>query len=125
MNDGVVGDKLDRLRAFGEKSDHWRAVERAAFIPSTCMERLVLQVMGAWENLLGEINFSRFTEHAAATELIDPSPLRLSVSLPSSRTCAGLTTSGQTSLVTPAMSASGSLTCCTSTRSAVKRRTKP
>lgn len=37
-----------------------RDVEREAFIPSPVMERLVLQVMGGWENVISEVNFSRF-----------------------------------------------------------------
>ena len=46
-------------------------VERQAFYPSSILERLVLQVMGGWENLKTEVNLSRFTAAGPAADWVD------------------------------------------------------
>ena len=53
-------ERLERSRARVEAD---RAAEDRAFRPSENLEALVLRVIGGWENLVGEVNFTRF--HAA------------------------------------------------------------
>jgi hypothetical protein len=52
-----------------------RDVEQAAFIPSSVIERLVLQVMGGWENVISEVNFHRFAAASADGDWVDETRL--------------------------------------------------
>jgi hypothetical protein len=53
-------EQLDQTRAAVEER---RAAEQRAFRPAETAEALILRVIGGWENLLAEVNFTRF--HAA------------------------------------------------------------
>jgi hypothetical protein len=54
---------LERLAQARAAIDVQRESEARAFTPAETPEALVLRVIGGWENLLGEVNFTRF--HAA------------------------------------------------------------
>jgi hypothetical protein len=59
-----VGRALRRLQRI-------RDVEREAFIPSPVMERLVLQVMGGWENVISEVNSAQCLDKRTARDCRD------------------------------------------------------
>jgi hypothetical protein len=53
--------------------------ERRSFVPSSVMERLVLQVLGCWANMLAEVNASRFSAAGPGADWVDESKLTKSV----------------------------------------------
>jgi hypothetical protein len=53
--------------------------ERRSFEPSRLLERLVLQVLGGWSNVIAEVNFARFNAKGPDAEWVQENKLVKSV----------------------------------------------
>lgn len=65
-DDGSVGERSElmaRLEAGYATVQARQQAERDSFIPSSVLERLCLQILGGWQNVIGAVNFASF--HAA------------------------------------------------------------
>ena len=63
-NEGVEGEAA-ALQAYARIQSVQEA-ERRSFEPSRLIERLVLQILGGWSNVIAEVNFARY--HAAGSD---------------------------------------------------------
>jgi hypothetical protein len=68
----------DAMRAYARIAANQEAEEQS-FDPSSVMERLILQVLGCWANMLAEVNASRFSAAGPGADWVDESKLTKSV----------------------------------------------
>ena len=71
---GAVAAQNAALRAY-TRIQSVNDAERGSFEPSRLIERLVLQILGGWSNVIAEVNFARFNANGPDSEWVQENKL--------------------------------------------------